>query len=75
MFDIHMHIIPGVDDGARDMEMSESMLEAAWAEGIRAIIATPHSRGFYHAETVMVRYTAQKSTQPAGFAYGAGVRL
>ena len=36
MFDIHMHIIPGVDDGSRDMEMSGAMLEQAWSEGIRA---------------------------------------
>lgn len=43
MFDIHMHIIPSVDDGSRDMGMSEAMLEQAWLEGIRAIIATPHS--------------------------------
>ena len=46
MFDIHMHIIPGVDDGSRDMAMTEAMLNAAWSEGIRAINATPHSSAF-----------------------------
>ena len=29
MRDIHCHILPGVDDGARDLVMSLSMLEAA----------------------------------------------
>lgn len=29
MRDIHCHILPGVDDGARDLAMSLSMLEAA----------------------------------------------
>ena len=40
--DIHAHIIPGVDDGAETMEESMSMIETAYQEGIRAIIATPH---------------------------------
>lgn len=40
--DIHSHIIPGVDDGARSMEQALHMLAAAYREGIRSIIATPH---------------------------------
>ena len=60
MFDIHMHIIPGVDDGSRDMEMSGAMLEQAWSEGIRAIIATPHSHAFRQPEKVMERFVALK---------------
>ncbi len=42
MIDIHNHILPGVDDGARDMEQSRKMLKIAYTEGIRSIIATPH---------------------------------
>ena len=60
MFDIHMHIIPGVDDGAQDMEMSEAMLEKAWSEGIRAIIATPHSHAFRQPERVVEHFAALK---------------
>ena len=40
--DIHAHILPNVDDGAKDMEESMSMLHMAYNEGIRTIIATPH---------------------------------
>lgn len=40
--DIHTHILPNVDDGAKDMEESMSMLHMAYNEGIRTIIATPH---------------------------------
>lgn len=40
--DIHTHIIPGVDDGSQSMEESVKMLEQAYAENIRVIIATPH---------------------------------
>ncbi len=40
--DIHCHILPGVDDGARDWEMTRKMMEIAWDEGIQTIYATPH---------------------------------
>lgn len=40
--DIHNHIIPKVDDGARSMNQALQMLEIAFSEGIRTIIATPH---------------------------------
>ncbi|MFC3039859.1 tyrosine-protein phosphatase [Virgibacillus xinjiangensis] len=43
MIDIHSHILPGVDDGARTLEDSLDMGKAAVEEGIRTIIATPHN--------------------------------
>lgn len=42
MVDIHCHVLPGIDDGAIDPEMSEAMLREAFDSGIKAIIATPH---------------------------------
>ena len=41
--DIHSHIIPGVDDGSESMEASLGLLDMAYEDGIRRIIATPHS--------------------------------
>lgn len=41
--DIHCHILPGLDDGSKDMAMTEAMLRMAYDEGIRKIIATPHN--------------------------------
>lgn len=42
LIDIHSHILPGVDDGSQDMDMTRQMLRMAWSQGIRSIIATPH---------------------------------
>ena len=40
--DIHSHVIPGIDDGAKDMETSMQMLRIAAEQGTSHIIATPH---------------------------------
>ena len=42
LIDIHAHIRPGVDDGSRGREESETMLSMAYRQGIRRIIATHH---------------------------------
>lgn len=42
--DIHCHILPGLDDGARDMAETLSMLRIAAGEGISDMIVTPHYR-------------------------------
>lgn len=47
MRDMHCHILPGVDDGSRDMAMSLDMLEAAKAAGVTSIVCTPHCRDPY----------------------------
>lgn len=42
MLDFHNHLIPGVDDGAANIEESRKGLQAMTDDGITAIIATPH---------------------------------
>ncbi len=42
LVDIHNHLIPGVDDGARRPEEALAALEAMRAQGVGRLIATPH---------------------------------
>lgn len=47
MIDIHAHVLPGVDDGAVDVEMSQTMMQRAVDVGITDLITTSH---VYHPE-------------------------
>ena len=47
MRDMHCHILPGVDDGAHNLQESLEMLEAAKQVGITSIVCTPHCRDPY----------------------------
>lgn len=47
MVDIHSHILPAVDDGAKTWEMAVRMCEMAAADGITHLVATPHSNETY----------------------------
>lgn len=50
MIDIHSHILPGIDDGSKDIKMTLDMLKRAEEDGTTEIVATPHfCRG--HGET------------------------
>jgi protein-tyrosine phosphatase len=42
MIDIHAHILPGVDDGAKNLEQSLQMARMAVEDGITVMVATPH---------------------------------
>ena len=44
LYDIHCHILPGVDDGSGSMEESLWLLKKEYDEGVRNIILTPHFR-------------------------------
>ena len=47
MIDLHCHLLPGIDDGAPDLEASVAMARAAVEGGVEAIVATPHVSGHY----------------------------
>lgn len=47
MIDIHMHILPGVDDGAADWDSALRMARIAVDCGVTAVAATPHCNMHY----------------------------
>ncbi|HEY7150684.1 MAG TPA: CpsB/CapC family capsule biosynthesis tyrosine phosphatase [Solirubrobacterales bacterium] len=44
MIDLHCHILPGIDDGATDLDDAAAMASQAEGDGIQSICATPHIR-------------------------------
>ena len=42
LFDIHTHILPGIDDGAKSQEEALKLLEALRNNGVDVVAATPH---------------------------------
>ena len=43
MVDLHVHILPGLDDGSQSMEESLELAELALEGGVSLLAATPHS--------------------------------
>lgn len=54
MIDIHTHILPGIDDGARDLEDSIEMAAIAAHSGVHTLVATSHAntQGFFREYSV-----------------------
>jgi protein-tyrosine phosphatase len=44
LVDLHCHVLPALDDGARDLEDALAMARQAERDGIAVICATPHIR-------------------------------
>ncbi|HUG68491.1 MAG TPA: CpsB/CapC family capsule biosynthesis tyrosine phosphatase [Pirellulaceae bacterium] len=54
--DIHCHLVPGIDDGAKSWQESLAMARMAVADGIETIVVTPHQLGGYaHNSGEMIR--------------------
>lgn len=45
--DIHCHLLPGIDDGAKDWDEALAMARLAVEDGTATVIATPHQLGNY----------------------------
>ncbi len=52
MFDLHSHILPGLDDGAKTLEESLEMVRTAALDGIKGMAATPHAKDVREAESL-----------------------
>ena len=50
--DLHLHLLPGIDDGARSMEDSLAMARALTSLGFSAAAPSPHHRAQYASSSV-----------------------
>ena len=57
MIDFHNHILPGIDDGSRDSEMSLAMLRMEREQGVTEIVFTPH---FYAQEDSVTHFIKKR---------------
>jgi len=58
MIDLHLHLLPGLDDGAKTLEESIQMCWISFRDGVRTIVATPHTlNGLYvnDRETILAK--------------------
>jgi len=55
MVDLHSHILPGFDDGAKTIEEAMAMAEEAIADGTTHVVATPHANSLYTFDYGKVR--------------------
>jgi protein-tyrosine phosphatase len=60
MVDIHHHLLWGLDDGARDFDTSVAMAKASAADGVTAIVCTPHANGQYTFDPKLNRQKAEE---------------
>ena len=44
MIDLHNHLLPGIDDGAKKVEETLEFLRIARRDGIHVVVATPHMK-------------------------------
>ena len=72
MIDIHAHILPGIDDGAVDMEETLEMARMAVDSGVTAMVATPHCNvpgifnNYYDEEYIKVFNETEKALKREG---------
>lgn len=57
IIDFHSHILPGIDDGSRDVETTCEMLRKSADQGVEVMVATPH---FYANQMQMKSFLEQR---------------
>lgn len=73
MIDLHCHLLPGIDDGAPDLDAALEMARMAVGDGITMIACTPHIYpGMFENDSVGIRSQVE---QLRGHLAGAGIPL
>lgn len=79
--DTHCHLLPGIDDGAKDIEESAALAEALVAYGITQVVVTPHIQKDLYPNTrdsilpVVERTQAELTRRGIGLTLVAGAEV
>lgn len=57
LIDLHCHLLPGIDDGAKDLDVTVELLRKQEADGVTAVMFTPH---FYYERKSLERFAADR---------------
>lgn len=74
MVDIHHHLLWGLDDGAKNLEMSVAMAKASALDGVTHLICTPHANGQFSFQPEVNAAKVQE-LQQALDAEGVAIRI
>lgn len=80
MVDFHTHILPHLDDGAKESRVSVAMLESELAQGVSAVLCTPHFYGKRHTPARFIErrnaaYEKLKDRIPQGISVRLGAEV
>lgn len=83
MIDLHCHLLPGIDDGAKDLDAALEMARMAVADGITIVACTPHILpGVYNnsgpsiiAATARLQHEIDQAGIPLQLVSGADVHI
>lgn len=83
MIDLHCHLLPSIDDGARNISESINLARAAYESGITHIVCTPHIHcGYFDNDMDIIRSThelfraaLQRESIPLKSHFAAEVRI
>lgn len=62
MIDFHSHILPGIDDGSKDVAETLALLNLLKDQGVRTVVATPH---FYADDERAERFLERRAQAKA----------
>ncbi|WEN42083.1 Tyrosine-protein phosphatase YwqE [Thauera sp. GDN1] len=75
MYDVHCHLLPGLDDGAADLEEGLALARLAVADGITHAVCTPHIHPGRHDNTAAGIRAACDAFRAALAAQGIALRV
>ena len=75
MYDLHNHILPAIDDGARDMAEALTLLKLAQQQGISHMLVTPHLHAGRYDNNAATIVSALENLTQAATAAGINVKL